>query len=520
MQTMKSSIRSKLFLLVYGLILTFIAGLILLNNTFLENYYVKNRESSLIEAFSYIKDIDLNSSTLEYQVQSIENEYSLNVQILQQTAELDPNFTWTNFDDVPDIFYRIYGDQFGIPNGIISKIIYDFSQQQLGTESSYATQVLLGDSSNTYTAYLMDIQSEFNHGNENIQMIGLCVSADTGGDYDVYYVLTVSFQSITDSIKIFNTFTILVGVVFMVLSFAAMYFISYSFTNPILQITRIAEEISNLDFSNRVEITTDDELGDLGDSINRMSVQLEQNIKDLQTTNDKLGKEILFKTDVDKMRREFIASASHELKTPLSLIMGYAEAMKFNDLDEETKAEYLNIITDETNKMNKLVMDLLNLSQLENGSIDVNYNDFDVRALIEDTTNLFNLVMKEKQIKLELQIVDVRIHSDYAQLQTVLTNFINNAINHVDEKKRIVIKTEIAKNKAIRVSVFNTGVTIPEDEIKNIWDSFYKVDKARTRAYGGQGLGLSICRTTLDILGYDYQVINHEDGVEFYFEIL
>jgi two-component system, OmpR family, sensor histidine kinase VanS len=516
---MKSSIRSKLFLLVYGIILTFIAGLILLNNSFLESYYVKNRESSLIDAFSSVKDVDLNSNTMEYQLQSIENEYNLNIQILQQTEDFDPSYVWTNFDDVPDLFNRLYGDQFGIPNGLIAKIIYDFSQQQLGTDSSYATEVKLSDDAD-YTAYLMDIQSEFNHDNENMQMIGLCVSPNQGTNENVYYVLTISFQSITDSIRIFNTFTIFVGVIFMIASFVAMYFISYRFTNPILQINKIAEEISNLDFSNKVDVQSDDELGALGDSINRMSTQLEQNIKDLQTTNDKLAKEILFKTEVDDMRREFIASASHELKTPLALILGYAEALKFKDLDEDTHNEYLSIITDETNKMNRLVMDLLQLSQLESGNTEVEMNEFGLRGLVDDTINLFHLVLQEKNITVATEIEDANVKSDYSQLQTVLTNFINNAINHVDDKKTIKITVNTTKNKAIRVSVFNTGIQIPEDEIKHIWDSFYKVDKARTRAYGGQGLGLSICRTTLDLLGYPYSVINHEDGVEFYFDII
>ncbi|OQX93215.1 MAG: hypothetical protein B6I17_03735 [Tenericutes bacterium 4572_104] len=515
---MKSSIRSKLFLLVYAIILTFIAGLILLNNTFLENYYIKNRKTSLIEAFSDVKDVDLNSSKMEYQLQSIENEYSINIQIYQQVGEFDPNYVWTNFDDVPDVFDRLYGDQFGIPNWIISKIIYDFSQQLLGSDSSYATEVTLADNSN-YKAYLMDIQSEFNHGNEDTQMIGLCVSSNQGNNNDIYYVLSISFQSIADSIRIFNTFTILVGVIFMVVSFIAMYFISYSFTNPVLQINKIAEEIANLNFSNRVEINTDDEFGDLGDSINRMSSQLEQNIKDLQNTNDKLAKEILYKTEVDNMRKEFIANASHELKTPLSLILGYTEALKLSDLDDETKSEYLNIITDETNKMNRLVMDLLQLSQLESGNAELNFKEFNIRSLIEDTINLFSLVMKEKNINVKTEIQDVIVNSDYSQLQTVLTNFINNAINHVDDKKSIIIRTKTTKNKALRVSVFNSGEKIPERDLKHIWDSFYKVDKARTRAYGGQGLGLSICRTTLDNLGYNYDVINHEDGVEFYFDI-
>nr|HPJ24267.1 HAMP domain-containing protein [Bacillota bacterium] len=330
---MKSSIRSRLFLLVYGIILAFIAGLILLNNTFLEKYYIKNREASLIEAFETLKDVDLTSSNLNYQVQSIENEYNLNIQILQQTDAFDPNYVWTDFDNVPDIYDRIYGDQFGIPSGIIGRIIYDFNQQLLGSESSYATEVTVS-ADDAYTAYLMDIQSEFAHGSENMQMIGLCVAADEGGQYDVYYVMTITFQSIADSIRIFNSFTILVGIMFMILAFVSMYFISYTFTNPILQINKIAEEISNLDFSNRVKINSDDEFGDLGDSINRMSTQLEQNIKELQKTNDRLVKEILYKTDVDNMRKEFIASASHELKTPLSLIMGYSEALKLSDLDD------------------------------------------------------------------------------------------------------------------------------------------------------------------------------------------
>ncbi|HPJ24135.1 MAG TPA: HAMP domain-containing sensor histidine kinase, partial [Bacillota bacterium] len=183
------------------------------------------------------------------------------------------------------------------------------------------------------------------------------------------------------------------------------------------------------------------------------------------------------------------------------------------------KTEYLNIILDETNKMNKLVMDLLNLSQLESGSVDIEWKDFEIRNLIEDTANLFNLVIKDKGIRLTTKIKDHLIHSDYAHLQTVLTNFINNAINHVDGKKVIDISVETAKDGVIKVVVFNTGMQIPDDEIKNIWDSFYKIDKARTRSYGGQGLGLSICRTTLDLLDYKYGVENRVDGVAFYFEI-
>ncbi len=515
---MKSSIRSKLFLLVYGIILAFIAGLILLNNSFLDNYYVKNRKLALVEAFTQLNEVSIEDPDLVFKLQEVESDYNLNIQILKQTEEFDTNFVWVDFDEVPDIFERIYGNRFSIPQGILGKIIFDFNQQELGTESSYATEVMLS-SDLEYRAYLMDIQSEFAADDMDSQMLGLCVAVEQDDGFDVYYVLTITFQSITDSIKIFNSFTILVGFVFMIFSFFIMYFISYSFTNPILQINKIAEEIAGLDFSNKVTITTDDEFGDLGESINQMSTQLEANINNLQKTNDRLAKEILHKTDIDKMRREFIASASHELKTPLSLIMGYTEALKLSDLDEKSKDDYIAIILDETNKMNKLVMELLRLSQLESGDTEADFSEFNVKDLLIESANLFNLVFKKNNINVEFNTIDQIINSDFKQLQSVLTNFINNAINHVDKNKIIELSIKMVENNNIRLSVYNSGPNISESEIKHVWESFYKIDKARTRAYGGQGLGLSICRTILDILGYDYGVNNLENGIEFYFDI-
>ncbi len=515
---MKSSIRSKLFLLVYGLILSFIAGLILLNNSFLENYYIKNREASLIEAFHVVKNTEIGDADFLHDMQNVEKDYNINLQVVVQTADFEPNFEWSDFNTYPDVFVRIYGNRFNISDGIISRIIYDFNEDLLSTQDTYATEVEI-NLEEGYKAYLVDIQSEYTVNNSNTQIIGLCVEKEQSTGGNAYYLLTITFQSIADNIRIFNSFTILVGFIFMVLSFITMYLISYSFTNPILQINKIAEEIANLNFSNKVKVTSEDEFGRLGESINRMSNQLEENILELQKTNDRLAKEILYKTDIDKMRREFIANASHELKTPLSMIMGYTEALRLSDLDKVTEEEYIAIILDETNKMNKLVKDLLKLSQIESGANEAEFKDFNVKDLIEDTVNLFSLTFKERNIILEKNSIDIVINSDYNKLQSVLTNFINNAINHVDKHKEISITVKRLANDSLRISVYNSGEQIPETEIDHIWESFYKVDKARTRSYGGQGLGLSICRTTLDLLGYDYGVLNLDNGVEFYFDI-
>jgi signal transduction histidine kinase len=219
------------------------------------------------------------------------------------------------------------------------------------------------------------------------------------------------------------------------------------------------------------------------------------------------------------MRKEFIAYASHELKTPISLIIGYSEALRLPKLSEESATEYLNIIDDEANKMNKLVMNLLKISQLETGFQELNFVDFSLRDLAEETTKLYSIKTKEKDVIIEVAVDDVFIHCDYESLQTVLSNFLSNAINHVDEKKIIRVFSEPLEDGKIRFNVYNSGNSIPDESLSRIWESFYKVDKARTRAYGGQGLGLSIVKITLENLHFSYGVSNLEEGVLFYFDI-
>jgi len=514
---MKSTIRSKLFLLTYGIILGFIVALIILNNTFLQNYYINSRQASLVEAFDEIEKVDINGQNLNNQILEIESRYNLSVQILIQTEAVPSGIAVDDFIDFPNLYQRIYGSEFIISSEIISKIIIEYNYSLFNNqELDFGDKVKISDD---YDAYFIDMNSEVYNYQDNYQMLGLFVAVESETAEFVFYISTITFSSIQDSIRIFNSFTILIGFIFMILAGLIMYFLSYRFTNPILEMNKIADEISKLDFSRKVEITTDDELGDLGYSINKMSSQLEKSIKELQLTNDKLAKEILYKNKIDQMRKEFVANASHELKTPLSLIMGYSEALKLSGLNEETKKEYLEIILDETEKMNKLVQELLNISQIESGKKELRFTDFSVKSFVEETVKLFSLIFKEKNIKLEIDIEDSLVNSDYEQLQSVLGNYISNAINHVEGENIITVATEIMNNDSVTIKVRNTGNQIPENELSSIWESFYKVDKSRTRAYGGQGLGLSIVKTILDTLGYDYGVENVENGVEFYFVI-
>ncbi|MBN2696057.1 MAG: HAMP domain-containing histidine kinase [Bacilli bacterium] len=514
---MRTSIRSRLFLITYGLILAFILGLIILNNTYLERYYINHRENSLISAFSEIQSIDLDDYDLASQIYDVEENYNINVHILKEVEPPENIFDDDALDSLPVPYYRIYGNQMSMHDGMIGRIMSEFEDQVGGTGSNLVESVEVGEE---YVAYLGNLESASQPMlSENIQMLTLCVSQEQSDDLHLYYILSVTFQSIRDSISVFNTFTIIIGFVFMIMAGGFMYLISYRFTNPILQINQVAQDISNLDFTHKVQITSNDEIGDLGRSINLMSSQLENAIKDLQKANEKLAADIELKTKIDEMRKEFIANASHELKTPISLIMGYSEALKLPGLNTETIDEYLNIIMDESNKMNKLVMELLKISQLESGFVELQMTDFSIKDLVEETIRLFSIMFAEAGIVPEVDIEDIQITSDYDALQTVLSNFIANAIHHIDKRAKIRVISEFTSEKMLRVSVYNSGKHIAESDIDRVWESFFKVDKARTRSYGGQGLGLSIARTTLINLGHGYGVRNADGGVEFFFEI-
>ncbi|HOW38443.1 MAG TPA: HAMP domain-containing sensor histidine kinase, partial [Bacillota bacterium] len=294
---------------------------------------------------------------------------------------------------------------------------------------------------------------------------------------------------------------------------------SNRFTNPILQMTEVTKQLADLNFNSKVEVGTPDELGELGASINKMSDQLEHSIKELQSANDKLAADIRLKTNIDTMRKEFIANASHELKTPISLIIGYSEAMRLPNLKPEEINEYLGIIDDEANKMNRLVMNLLKISQLESGFQQTTMMEFSIKDLVDETVKLFSIKFTEKNAIFEEEVEDTFLTSDYDSLQTVLNNYLSNALNHLDGDRIIRITSSRRDDGWLRLTVFNTGKPIPEDSLDRIWESFYKVDKARTRAYGGQGLGLSIVKITLQNLGYRFGVDNLPDGVAFYFEL-
>ena len=316
------------------------------------------------------------------------------------------------------------------------------------------------------------------------------------------------------------------GVVFLVFSIVilllgglAVFLCTNRVTRPIRKLSELSRKMADLDFSARYEGNASDELGELGRNMNELSERLAVSYEELRVTNDQLEKELEEKEHVDEMRRDFISNVSHELKTPIALIQGYAEGLKDVREDEESFNYYLDVITDEADRMNRMVKKLTTLNQLEFGSAEMSIEPFSISDMVEEMVQASRKKIEETGARVSIEGVrDMTVLGDEFEIEEVLTNYYSNAFNHLEEPKRIVITLEDLGEKC-RVSVFNNGEQIPEDEMDKIWIKFYKVDKARTREYGGSGIGLSIVRAIMDAHHSDYGVYNKEDGVVFWFEL-
>lgn len=285
---------------------------------------------------------------------------------------------------------------------------------------------------------------------------------------------------------------------------------------PIMEINGIAKTMTKLDFSRKYRGEAKDEVGQLGQSINSLSSQLETTIGQLKESNAQLELEIAKERKIDEMRKNFIVNVSHELKTPLALVRGYAEGLKVNiSSSEEDKNFYCDVILEESARMSQMVQQLLGLSQIEVGRVQPEQESVDLQAMAEKVCLKNKLLMENKGIRLENQLYPICVEADVDMLEQVLVNFLTNAVNHCPQGGEIILRQEQAGDKA-RLFVFNEGEPIPEEELENVWLNFYKVDKARTRAYGGSGIGLSLVKAIMEAHGNVYGVHNLEKGVEFW----
>lgn len=484
---MKYSLKRHFVIIFTSLITGIILMCLLLNNTLLERYYINNKINALISAYNSINKAssagDITSDVYDIELQKICGKYNINVLV----ADSDSETIKTSMSD---------------PEFVIKHLLHNIIK-------GVNPQDVLREADN----YKMQIVTDGRIQTEYIEMWGVL---DTG----YLFMIRSALEGIRESVDISNHFLTYVGVAAIGVSALLIFWLSNRITKPILELADISERMKHLDFDAKYMGNDKTEIAILGNNINELSEALESTISELKTANNELLKDIERKEQIDEMRKEFLSNVSHELKTPIALIQGYAEGLKegIND-DEESREFYCDVIMDESAKMNTMVKKLLTLNQLEFGNEIVSMERFDITALIRNYITSSEILIRQKNISVRMEDYgEIYVWGDEFRVEEVFMNYFSNALNHVSGERVIDVKIR-EEDQRVRVSVFNTGEPIPEESIGHIWEKFYKVDKARTREYGGSGIGLSIVKVIMESMNQEYGVTNYSNGVEFWFAL-
>ena len=483
---MKRSIRQQFALIFIGLM----AGTILLcwfiNSMFLEDYYIKSKTKVIYEAYETIRQVansdTYSSETFVKELDDVCNVSNITVFVIDANSQI----RYESVNGGRELETLLFGYIFGVQQS---------PAKVLAEGEDYVIQRMVSD------------EDEF------LVMYG---RLSTG----ISFIMRTPVESIRESADVANRFFAYVGVVGTLAGGIIIWLVSGKITKPIKKLNQISEQMVHLNFEAKYEGKAQNEIGMLGENINKLSGSLEQSISSLKTANNELQKDIEKKEEVDEMRKEFLANVSHELKTPIALIQGYAEGLAESvNEDPESRSFYCEVIMDEAAKMNLMVQKLLTLNQLEFGNDVVSMERFDITALVQNYVQSAGILTRQNGIQVCMEkYPPVYVWGDEFKIEEVFRNYFSNAVNHCDGEKKITVTFE-QKDKLVRVCVQNTGELIPEESLPHLWEKFYKVDKARTREYGGSGVGLSIVKAIMESMNKNYGVENCADGVMFWFEL-
>ena len=475
-----------------GIIIGLVTGTVflcwLLNTVFLEGYYGKTKQKLLMDCFAFInqasKEEKLDSTDFSVEFDKICSNGNITILVIDSEGNVEKSSTRDTHSARNQFLDAMFGVLPNDKDKILSTKDYEIIKQ---TDSRLQTDYYV--------------------------LWGILADGHL-------IMMRTPLESIRESVKISNQFLAYVGILAVILSAITIYFVIKRVTMPILELTDISRKMIQLDFEAKYEGNGNNEIDQLGAHMNQLSATLEHTISELKSANNELVLDNERKTKIDTMRKEFLSNVSHELKTPIALIQGYAEGLQecVND-DAESRNFYCEVIMDEADKMNQMVKKLLTLNQLEFGDEEVTMERFDLTELIKGVLGSVSILLSQNGITVEFQEEEpCYVWADEFKVEEVITNYLSNAIHHAEFEKKICI-FYTKKEKCVRVSVFNTGKNIPEEDIEHIWDKFYKVDKARTREYGGSGIGLSIVKAIMDSFHRECGVQNRENGVEFWLEL-
>ena len=456
-------IRWKIFFLMFSVVLMIILGLMVTNTIYLEKFYIKNKKEKLVELGQILIDP-------KYVIDFQNLEMHSNVAILiKRTDEL----------------YKLEKEAV-LPKEEIEEIIVSLKNREYIfkeiTVLDYRGKVLI-----LFMPYMKDRYIEI--------------------------ITPLSF--IQEGLEISTRYHLLIIILALIIGSSMSFIFSKKMTDPILELKEITQRISLLDFNIKFEKERKDEIGELGYAINKMGGTLEKNIDEINKVNRKLMEDIENEKRLDKLRKEFIASVSHELKTPIAIIQGYAQGLMENIAEtEEDRNFYCEIIVEESLKMDSLVKELLLITQMESGYFKIEKEEVDLYQMIKDIRDKYS--SKSKEIKY-IGKKNIFAYCDEKYIDRVLENLVINALKYSTGDREVTISVDEIGNK-YKIIISNESENLSEDDLENIWTPFYRVNKARDR--DGHGLGLAIVRGILENHRSDFGVyITEKNTINFWFEL-
>lgn len=447
------SFRAKNTLVFVGLFVLLIGSLWLINRFMLQKYYLKHQ----------LEDLENVRLMLEKLIQdSSDEELRLELTRKCESSGIAASLKREDAQGVPVILFMAGGERAPWGGGK-TRSGMNPPPQTIYKETDHYTVTL--------------IQDPFTK-TDKIECQG--VLTERGEEYE--YFLGLPMAQIAENVSISNRFLLIIGSGILILGALLVFFFTDRMSRP----------------------------------LETMSTTLDATVEDLKRANLALEEDVRKKEEENQRRKELLANISHELKTPIALVQGYAEGLRDGLCeDEESRIRYSDTIADEAERMNRLVRVLLSLDEMESGQMEIEKSRFDLAEVIRGMTETFRLKGKGQPPRWELVLPEtLSIESDELMVEQILQNYLSNAVNHVTEGGLIRVSAA-PEGEGARIEVFNEGEPIPEEALDRIWNKFYKVDKARTRSYGGSGIGLSVVKAATELIGGSCGVENRENGVCF-----
>lgn len=480
---LKNKLWFNIFLQVAAIFAVFVLVLTLCNTALLSRFFFVRQKNSLVSQINRLSDVDVNdSNAVSEALTDISENYNFDVEI---------------YDGYGNIKYTTQGAQmmdFFIDGRHDFRMMHEdlivIKSQELSNGVIYEEAVRRFDN------------DEFLLCRKQI-------------DENLFAEVKIQKQLVMSSAATANEFITVIAAICLLLSLVWVVIFARRFSKPLIQMNEITRDMANLKFDRAITVDRADEIGQLAASVNEMSASLSETLDDLNRTNAKLRNEIELERELDKMRKTFVANVSHELKTPIAIISGYAEGLKLN-VNAQNREQYCDTIIDESQRMNNLVLSILELSKYESGQVPANKTAFDIGAL---TSLLCERIFDGTDITATSKIPpETAVFADEMQIEQALRAYLENAKSHTPKGDSVTVYSEETADK-IRVCVHNTGSHIEPDKMPYIWQSFYRGDDSHKRDKTRFGLGLSIVNAVMNIHNNNCGVYNTDDGVTFWLEV-